>query len=315
MVRRGRERPRRPLAPGRRRGHDGRVKWIVGLDLRPRSAGAVRFAGWLAASSRAPGGEEVVGVHVLEEDHLRVVLRFHHLDEVTASAQEAARRTLSDAGVAARVVRVTRGRCADEGLEDARRELRADAVVVGRMARREGHSLVRLGRVARELLRTLASPVVVVPPDLEATQIGDGPVVALSDLAADSSDACRFASRVAERLGRGLLVAHVVPRPEEYAEAHFPAASVERMAREHQAEAEMALAGWVAARGLSAARTAVLRGPVIDRSLELAAGERAPLLVMGSHRRSVIERLRHASVASELAAAAPIAVAVVPPPE
>jgi len=86
------------------------MRWVVGIDLRPLSAEAIRFCTWLRETSRARDGEVFLAVHVLEQ----------------------------------------------------------------RAARRDGKGIVRLGRVARRLLRSAAGPVVVAPPDLGIRTPGHG---------------------------------------------------------------------------------------------------------------------------------------------
>lgn len=292
------------------------MRWIVGLDLRPLSHGALSFVRWLALHSRAADGEHFVGIHVLEEEHLRVVLRYHHLDEVVESARAGAAEALERAGATAQVreLQVLQGLTADEALEGARASLQADAILVGRMGRREGHQLVRLGRVARHLLHRATSPVVVVPPDLELRDVGAGPIVALTRADDDSILPCRFAARMAERLGRGLALLHVVPMPEEYGAHHLPAETVERMRRDLLDEGQEALSTWAAAQGLRHSALAVRQGPVAEMAGAFAAEQASPLLVAGSHHHGALERVFATSVGIELAATATRPVAVVPSP-
>lgn len=289
------------------------MKWIVGLDLRPRSHGAVQFARWLSQEARA-GGDRFALVHVLEDEHLRVVLRSHHLDEVVAAAKAAAsgilaRERLSGLDGEPEVVQ---GLWADEALAEACTAGKGDAVVVGRAAARESHRLVRLGRVARGLLHDLACPVVVVPPDLEPGDLGPGPVVALSNLADDSVEACRFAGRLAERLGRPLTVLHVVPLHDVHDLPYLPEESLARLSAEQQAEAGAHLAAWLARHGLPG-EPVVAQGQLTERAASFALERKAPILVVGSRRLSTVGRALHVSAGSELAATAPLPVAVVPP--
>ena len=132
--------------------------------------------------------------------------------------------------------------------------------------------LVRLGRVARELLHLLPAPVVVVPHDLRAADLGTGPVVVLTSLGEHAVDAVRFARRVATRLGRGLVVAHAVPF------------AVNAEHATHLAKAREALVKWVAAHGIDADHTRVVEGSAFSRSVELARELHAPLLVTGAIR-------------------------------
>ena len=43
------------------------MRWVVGIDLRPLSAEAIRFCTWLRETSRARDGEVFLAVHVLEQ--------------------------------------------------------------------------------------------------------------------------------------------------------------------------------------------------------------------------------------------------------
>jgi nucleotide-binding universal stress UspA family protein len=282
------------------------MRWIVGLDLRPESEGPARFTRWLVERSRAAGGERPVFVHVLEEEHLRHALRVHHLDAVTAAARGAAERLLSRAGAAGEL-RIVQGLTAEDALEEARAAADAAGIVVGRAAGREGAAIVRLGRVARRLLRRLASPVVVVPPDLRAEDLGDGPVVALTSLAPDAVPACRLAATLAADLGRPLAICHVA-RAEVL--PYLPPEAIDLDGR--RASGEEALARWLTAEGLRADRTVVLAGSTVERALEWAEGERAPLLVAGSRHLSTRERLFQTSVGSALASTARIPIVVAP---
>ena len=288
------------------------MNWIIGLDLRPRGEGAIQFASWLAASSRAAGGAGFVPVHVFEEEHLRTFLRYHHLDELTAAAREAARAALAPLakeGISTEP-EIVQALLAEEGLAEACRARRADGILIGRAGRREGGGLVRLGRVARRLARTLPAPLIVAPPDLTRDDLGDGPIIALTRLVEDSS-ACTFGAAFAAATGRPLLVAHVVEGTEHM--PYVPRATHERIAQERLAEAKTLLERWIAAHGLHPADTALERGPVIERAIALAAERRSPLLVVGSRRTSPGGAVFAPSLARELAAASKVPVALVPP--
>lgn len=285
------------------------MKWIVGLDLRHRSHGALQFARWL---SRLSPSERFAALHVLEPEHLRAALRTHHLDEVVAAARIEAQRVVRDEAQGARVEEVDvvhRDSDADVALADEARARGADALAVGRIARREERRIVRLGRVARRLLRTLPLPVVVAPPDLDVDQLGSGPVIALTSLSEDALAACRFAEGFAARVRRPLLVAHVVSFVEL---PYLKGAPLEDVAREELRAGEAALARWVTEHAIRADETVVLQGEVLDRTDVLARERGAPLVVVGAKRRAGIDALAHPSIGRELAATAPVSVAVVP---
>ncbi len=290
-------------------------KWIVGLDLRKSSQGAIRYAAWLSRTSSAE--EHLVGLHILEEAQLQAALRYHHLSELRKGAQEAVTMVLEQVGAADVVdeVHVVEGTTADSDLESGRQYHRADGIIVGRQAKREGRHVLRLGRVARRILRKLPAPVIVVPPDLETEAIGEGPVVASVNMHEDCTAAAKFAADMAERLGRKLVLVHVVPLPEDYGAAYIPEASLEKLRVEHQATGEAELEAWAKAQGLESAERVVLQGGLIEHLLEVAEQRRACLLVTGSRRLSGLERMLLTSIGSELASRAPCPVAVVPPVE
>jgi nucleotide-binding universal stress UspA family protein len=290
------------------------MRWVVGMDLRPLSRGALRFCRWLAGASRAEGGESLHAVHVLEEDHLLMALRLHHLDEVTAAARDAAARTLEAEGLTALAgePRIVQAATAEAGLGAVTAELGADALVVGRVAPSEGLSLVRLGRVARHLVRAPPTTVVVVPPDLGPAALGTGPVVALSGLGEGSVATCRFAAAVAARLGRDWLLAHVIPMPEDYGAHYLPPASVDEIRKARHREADEAARAFVAAHGLRPAGVVLLEGQPADRAAALAVERGSPLLVAGASHASRLEEAIFRSTAMELAAGAPLPVAFVP---
>ena len=265
------------------------MRWVVGVDVGEGHHGALGFVAWGARSGLLERGN-VVAVHVLEEEHLRVVLRLHHLDEVTTAAREAAERTPSRQGVTLPLEIVTDVEASD-GLAAAAGRLHAEAIVVGRHAGLDGTGLGRLGRIARRTLRELAVPVIVAPHDLTPEAVGGGPVLALSSLGEDSIEAVRFARRLADWMGRELVVAHAVRVPTD----------------------RSALEEWTAANGVRADHLRIVEGSVLVRAPRLATELQAPILVAGSRMLTSIERQLDTSVGSELAAAAPLAVAVVPP--
>jgi nucleotide-binding universal stress UspA family protein len=291
------------------------MKWIVGLDLRKQSQGAIKFAAWLSRTSSAAGGEHIVGIHVLEEAHLRAALRYHHLKELIDGAREAAEGVVERVGADDQVeeIHIVQGGTAERSLDAARIYHHADAMIIGRYATREGRSLLRLGRVARRVVRRLSMPVIVVPPDHEPEQGEGGPVVASVSLTDESEPAVELAASMAERLGRPLVLVHVVSRPEDYGAHYIPEASLAKMAVEHQEEGEQALADWASAHGHRDAERVVVQGSVVEQLVELATSRGACLIVTGSRLLSTFERMLLTSVGSELAATAPCPVAIVPP--
>ncbi len=290
-------------------------RWVVGLDLRPSGQGALRFAQWLAGHGKE-GRAAFVGIHVLVEAHLQAALRYHHLDELRDGARAQAEQAVDNAGAGDLLeqLHIVQGRNAEQSLEAARVYHHAEGLIVGRQAPREGHHVLRLGRVARRLLRRLEAPVVVVPPDWEPGVVGaDGPVVCASNLGHGTSMAARFAAEMAARLGRSLLVVHTVPVPDDYGAHYIPKQSREKIAAAYQAEGEQSLAAWIEQHGIAGATPVVRQGHVIEQILAQCEETEAAMLVTGSRRLSTVERLLLTSVSSDLAASAPCPVAVVPP--
>jgi len=291
------------------------MTWIVGIDLRPLSHGALQFATWVAANAVAGEAEDrFVPVHVLEQEHLRSMLRYHHLDEVVEAAREEAKRTLESEGRSEwiRDLQLVQAVRAEESLEFARASAGAAAIIIGRVAGRGDRPMVRLGRVARRLLRNLPSPVVVVPPDLRFADVGPGPVVALTSVADDALEASRFAAAVARHTGRKLALVHVVRHPAEGGLPFMASTSLERARLDEVRYGEHELAAWVASAGLQPDSTTVLQGNVIDQAITFAETQRSPLLVVGARRRTGVDRMLMPSIGRELAAAAGVPVAVVP---
>jgi len=273
----------------------------------------MRWAAWMSGASTA-GGEGLVGIHVLEEEHLRAALRYHHLDELVASAERSAKDSLRELGVSERFaeVHVLQGESAEQALPVAAAYHACEGIILGRQASREGMALSRLGRVARRVLRRLPRPVIIVPPDVVPPADPGAPIVAACSLDDDCAAAVEFAIEMAERLARPLVLVHVVPHPDDYGARVLPAESLARLAREHQEEGEQRLAEWSSRRGI-AASLVVVQGETVRQLIEVARQRGAAMIVAGSRRLNTFERVFLTSSASQTAAAAPCAVAVVPP--
>jgi nucleotide-binding universal stress UspA family protein len=284
-------------------------KWIVGLDLNEHSGGALRFAAWLADQ----GGDRLVALHVLEEDHLLAALHYHHLDEVQSLARKAADAAIDEAGARGSIasLEVLEGAHAEETLVAARTYHHCDGIIIGRNAPREGVRPVRLGRVARRVLRALPSPVFVVPPDLRT--IGAGPVLVGCDLENDGGSKVEFARDFADRFGRALELVHVSPVPDAYGAQYWPEQTIAKIHADHTRDSEKRLAEWAAANGLAGATRTVRLGSVGDALVELARARDAIAIVTGSRRLSRLERWLLTSTGSDLAGHATCPVAIVPP--
>jgi nucleotide-binding universal stress UspA family protein len=308
-----RDRPeRRALAQGLR-AHAARdggslrgVKWIVGLDLRPRSQGAIKTARWLGAHVRPGVRHRFYGVHVVPQAP-RVSIRDDELDERCETARLQAEATIAEAGATAMFARVDAvAGSPREVLAAATSFYDADGLVIGRHGPREGGTLVRLGTVARQLVRALPAAVMVVPPDHDPTAHPEGPVLVATDLADDAAAAGRFGLRLAQELGVDLLLVHVLETSQ--LAAYLGAAPASPIVQDPEA-----FERWAQAYGLGGARTETAVGDPIERVLELAQAHDASLVVCGSHRLTPTDRLFQASTGTTIAAYADRPVVVVPP--
>lgn len=274
------------------------MRWIVGIDQRDRSRGAIEMAAWLRAHSHAPDEQQLYGLHVLEGEIGDPEVRARIVDD----ARRAIDRSIASPTPLAEL-HVGDGSAVEESLQRYADVVGAEAMLIGRIGTREVTGITRLGKVARRMLRSSAYPVVVVPPDLQRTAIGTGAIVLATDLGPASTNAARFARRIATACERELLVLHVDGTiPPAYPELTISPGpelgDVIAWARQHE---------------LEPTRVRLARGDVLDHVLSVATEERAPLIVVGSRRLTLGERVFGSSLGTDLARAADRAVAVVPP--
>ena len=129
---------------------------------------------------------------------------------------------------------------AEDGLAHAAEG--AAGLVIGRAARAGEESFVRLGPVARRLLRRLPGPVVVAPRDLMA--VPPGPILLATDLGDATAAALPFAQRLAARHGRPLELVHIgEPRNSDLIDELEPSWLTAR--EEYRAEVERAYDVWM----------------------------------------------------------------------
>lgn len=280
--------------------------WILGLDLGPRCSGALRFARLLRERLRV----RVVGTFVSESWQLG--LPPGDGGALALAMRDEAGRWLAGLHAGAADAAVDDTRIVDEvdaeaGLAAAARE--AAGVVIGRrVTTPDGWS--RLGRVARRLLRRLPAPVIVVPPELALDDFG-GPILLATDRGDRSAGAARFAVALAAGLGRPLICAHV---GEPLWEQPYGALAPWRdeLRATYREATERSAREWVA-RHCPGAELLIEYGDAVDRLVALSELRRPSLLVVGSGRPRIVERIFVGSTASAVAAAAACAVAVVPP--
>lgn len=277
------------------------MRWIVGIHGSRRDAGAASFGQWLCASAGGVAAAALVPVRVLEHERLRSALRYRRLEDVVEEERFAAARRLAallPGGFAP--PEVVLAPSAADGLEAARARVGAAGVIVGRAAPLRSRSPLRLGGTARRLLRRLASPIIVTPPDLAPAAMGAGPVVGVSSLGADSVAACRLARDVADGLRRDLAIVHVAGTlPRRGDGGPF-------------AHAERALSRWIARHEVWPDLTAVVEGDVVGATLAFAEARRAPLLAIGARADRGVRDALERKAWRRLAAHAAHAVLVVP---
>ena len=272
------------------------MRWAIGLDFRREGKGALAFAHWLRAGDT---GDKFVGLHALESSPLLQALREPGEEQrALDAARSLALKDLAKADMTGiEGPTVLDGELPGEALVRALEEVEAQALIIGRRAERNDARWLRLGPVARRLLRRLPGPLVVVPPDLAEDQIGDGPVVLASDLRDDSVGAAAFARQVARARDRDVVVAHIVPTSEDV-EQFMPAATVQQLYDQIGMDRRDSMEKWKREVGLEHAPSAVASGETVERLMGIANAEKAPMIVSGSRRTSGLARLFTASVSA-----------------
>ena len=286
------------------------MRWMIGLDLETRSRGTLEFAAWLAAQTRKPAAQEFAAVHILDE-RLHHLLRTDQLEELFARAGQELGRVVDSSTAAPAVVtrRIVSAETPERGLVDTLAAEAYDGLVVGRLAEStDAPRLVRLGRVARHLLRRLPRPVVVAPPDVKSTTIGRGPLLLATDLDESSKPAATFAARLAAELDREVVVVHVdagfVVVPTFWGDPVVVPTPPRRIPAD--------VDDWAKQVGLAAARTILAEGRIVENVLDIAKRQDAPLVVCGSRGLNAFDRIFMSSTATDLARLADRPVVVVP---
>ena len=285
------------------------TNWTLGLDLRDGAEGPLIFARWLQAQLE---GAELDALHVIEKEQLSFLASADKQAQAKALAEDALGRTLERCGESSPLAGA---RFVEGSPVDALAKASAGntGLILGRLAPRGKDQILRLGSVARRLLRQLPAPSVVVPPDLSREQIGKGPIVLACDAQPDSLGAARYALQLSQQLGRELVLAHVVPMPYGWSVGYLPAESLHQIRADLRANGGRTLERWATEHGLSGRRGLVREGLVAEELARIAKDEDALTIVVGSRKLNAVERLFVASVGSELAASATVPVFVVPP--
>ncbi len=280
-------------------------RWLIGLSLAADELGPLELGAWLHQTTGVP----LQVLHVAEVPSLPKRYR----DELRAGLEQLVDQQIAEAGLADAISapEVSLGRQAARELVERAAALGA-GLLVGRAAPRSASSIVRLGRVARRVLRHLPGVVGVVPPDLERGDIGSGPVLLAIDPSGDGEAAVGFARELAKRTERELLAVHVFDPLAAGAVRTLPPDLAGRYRIAWEEEERSALEDFVRRNELENVRRLTSEGSACDRILEAATRERASFIVCGSRRLSAAERLFEGSTGSLLAATADVPVFVVP---
>jgi nucleotide-binding universal stress UspA family protein len=288
--------------------------WAIGVPLTPNHLGPLRFAAALLGTSTA---DDAFAIHVLPDAALmHALVTTQKIQDVHERLRVDISQLLADEGLPSERARVdlVEDEAIDRGLAERATRQNASALIVGRRAKRDDDPLVRLGEVTRRLLRRLPVPLIVVPPDFGEDGdrgFGEGPIVVGVDLTDHCTPAVLFASVLAERLDRPLLLAHGT-QAFHWGVAYVPTSTLHRLQAEAHDKAADVLREWAAPLGLRNASHHVFMGDPAKHLLQIAADQDAAMVVTGSRMLGPIERLFLASVSSEVAAGASCPVAVVP---
>ncbi|TPV93628.1 MAG: universal stress protein [Myxococcales bacterium FL481] len=300
---------------GTRQGRYFMKHWIIGLDPNERYKGAVDFARmW---NDRAAGDQvpKLSALHV-HTDRWHAYLSHAAVYEpaLTRLARPAppsfddvrqALPTVDIKHVEADVIETT--------MEEAAAAAPDTGLIIGRKVNRHDVSAVRLGTVARRLVRRLAQPLVVVPPDWRWKADEPGPIVVATDLEASSVSAIHFAAKIAKSLSLPLTAVHVLPGLDRHIHEATDRKQLDEAREQLVAQAQEHIRRFLAEHSVEADRVVAVPGDAIQRLIEFAEDLKPSLIVCGSKRLTFAERIVQASAGSTLAASAPCPVAIVPP--
>ena len=287
-------------------------RWVTGIDLRPHSHGAINFSRWLHAHDEdsqlsfdalhvvdtralelpeAPSRTELVGrARSATQTALKVRSALELFDSVSIVDSDSVVETLDSAGV----LRITAG------------------LILGRRAAGEDQAFIRLGRVARRMLRRLPCPVFVVPSDLELHHVGMGPIVCAVELDDQGLSLVRHARALGVLVGRPVHVVHVVGDNTPVGFAYVPETAWDQAHEHIHARGKSELEAWLDAAGHEL-ESSCPRGRVVPTLIAKARELDACMILSSSRRLSATERLFISSVGSTLAAAAHVPVGIIPP--
>ncbi len=254
---------------------------------------------------------------MLDERPLQPALHYGQLDQVIEAATERANGVVAAAGGADTVqpIHIERADAVAVALERKRVEHAAGGMIIGRAAAAEQFAVVRLGSVARRVLRKAQAPVVVCPPNLDPAVLGGGPLLALTNLDQASVTACEFVRDMADTLDRPWVIAHAIGKPEDYGHYYLDNKAHQKRRDNVVSGAQQRLENWCEQHGFTGDSVSyeLMEGGVIEVAQQTAQRLDSPLIAAGSRKLNAIERFLYTSVGSELAAVARRPVAIIPP--
>lgn len=198
-------------------------------------------------------------------------------------------------------------------------EQRADLVVVGTHGR-TGLDHIMLGSTAERVIKQAPCPTLTVRvAPIHGEKDVDLPpcirhVLVPVDFSSPSLDALEYAIQVVDRFGAGLTIVHVLEPIYFDLELGLGRIEQEVQKRTHWETQLDGLAQVVRGRGL-AARSIVLGGIPSESIMTYARGQSCDLIVMGTHGRRGLTRLRYGSVAESVLRQAPCPVLTVRSPK
>ena len=283
------------------------MRFVIGLKLGEEDAGALALCGWMR--SRSPDAA-FLPEHTVEFGSRSMDPGMQY--QIDSGARRAVEDAFAQIGIDEVATHIAPEGRAEENLAKTASTHAVDAIIVGRRARTEERRLIRLGPVARRLLRSLPVPVVIGAPDLASAGVGQGPVMLALDGETDAGKAAAFARTFAELVDRELVVAHVTPSPAQVAAPYVPTSIWKAAVQEAAERAEAGLAKQRKELGLTDHALHTTEGTPVQGLTDLATDASACMVVCSSRQLSTADRIFESSAASSLAAAAPFPVAVVP---
>jgi nucleotide-binding universal stress UspA family protein len=287
------------------------MRWVVGIDLRAHGNGAINFANWLHAHDQS-GAMIIDGIHVIESALFELPAVASQV-EVLADARKATLAALHARHAEAAFSSVDALEADDtiDTLAAAGRLAVTTGIIIGRRAAEVEHAWIRLGKVARRLLRQLDAPIFVVPPDLELHNIGAGPIICAVTLDDHGVAVAQFGERLGKTLGRDTRLVHVIDSGDPVGVAYLPPGAWDDLHRRQAEVGQAALQAWRDASGLTAS-TLLAQGQTVPQLLTAARVLNACMILCGSRRLGLAARAWTSSIGSTLAAAAHLPVGVLP---